>query len=85
MGVGAAALLFAWGFAEATVFFIVADVAVSWTAIFRGAKAGLFAALAAALGAIPGLALLYGWAAKNGARVFMPHSVQVVGGERLGG
>jgi membrane protein YqaA with SNARE-associated domain len=38
MGLGALALLFAWGFAEATVFFIVADVAVSWIALGRGLK-----------------------------------------------
>jgi hypothetical protein len=62
-----AALLFAWGFAEATVFFIVADVAISWIALQRGAKAGLLAALLAACGAMPGIALLYGWAARDGA------------------
>ena len=67
MGLGMAALLFAWGFAEATVFFIVADVAISWIALQRGAQAGLLAALLAALGAMPGVALLYGWAARDGA------------------
>ena len=65
MGLGAAALLFAWGFAEATVFFIVADAAVGWIALRRGAKAGLRAAFVAAAGAVLGIALLYGWAAHD--------------------
>ncbi len=65
MGVAAAAFLFGWGVAEATVFFIVADVAVSWIALKRGWASGLAAALAAALGALLGIARLYGWAARE--------------------
>jgi membrane protein YqaA with SNARE-associated domain len=65
MGVAALALLFAWGFAEATVFFVVADVAVSWIALRRGVKPGLGAAVTAAAGAVLGIALLYAWAARE--------------------
>ena len=65
MGVAALALLFAWGFAEATIFFIVADVAVSWIAVRRGLKPALLAALAGAAGAVLGIALLYFWAARE--------------------
>jgi hypothetical protein len=59
------ALLFAWGFAEATVFFVVADLAVSWIAMRRGLKPGLAAALAASVGAVLGIALVYFWAARE--------------------
>jgi membrane protein YqaA with SNARE-associated domain len=59
------ALLFAWGFAEATVFSIVADVALSWIAMRRGLKPALAAALAAAAGAVLGIALLYFWAVRE--------------------
>jgi membrane protein YqaA with SNARE-associated domain len=59
------ALLFAWGFAEATVFFVVADVGVSWIAVRHGLKAALGAALAAAAGAVLGIALLYIWSARE--------------------
>ena len=59
------ALLFAWGFAEATVFFVVADVAVSWIALRRGLKPALAAALAAAAGAVLGIALIYFWAVRE--------------------
>lgn len=65
MGVAALALLFGWGFAEATVFFIVCDVAVSWMALRRGLKPALIAALAAATGAVLGVGLMYGWAARD--------------------
>jgi membrane protein YqaA with SNARE-associated domain len=59
------ALLFAWGLAEATVFFIVADVAVSWIALRRGLKPALAASLAAAAGAVLGIALIYVWAVRD--------------------
>jgi membrane protein YqaA with SNARE-associated domain len=61
------ALLFAWGFAEATVFFVVADVAISWIAVRRGVKVALGAAVTAAAGAVLGIALIYFWAARDAA------------------
>ena len=42
-----------WGFAEATVFFIVPDVLLSWLAL-RSPKSGLIACLFALLGALIG-------------------------------
>ncbi len=65
MGLGTLALVAAQGFAEATVFFVVADVAVSWIALHQGIHAGLCAALAAAVGSLVGIALLYGWAEQD--------------------
>jgi hypothetical protein len=80
------ALLFAWGFAEATVFFIVADVAVSWVALRRGLKPALLAALAAAAGAVLGIALLYFWAARDaGAALALVDAVPFVTPELIEG
>ena len=49
-----------WGFAEATLFFLVPDVLLSAIALRRGRLAGV-ACLVALLGALPGGALLYRW------------------------
>src|SRR5262245_51659145 len=54
-----------WGFAEATLFFIVPDVAISIVAVLHGRRPALRAAIAAAVGALAGVALLYGWGAKD--------------------
>lgn len=55
-------LAFGWGFAEATLFFIVADVVISVAAARHGWRVGLYAALAAAAGATLGGVCLAGWA-----------------------
>jgi membrane protein YqaA with SNARE-associated domain len=62
-------LAFAWGFAEATVFFIIPDVLLSWAAL-AGARDGLRALLAIVAGGIIGGLLMFGWAsqAPDGAR-----------------
>ncbi|MFT3728181.1 MAG: hypothetical protein QM759_10190 [Terricaulis sp.] len=52
---------FAWGVAEATLFFIVPDVILSFIALRRGPRDGLRAALAAALGASAGGIVMYLW------------------------
>lgn len=57
MGLLAAAL---WGFAEATLFFIVPDVLISAVAI-RGTRAAYAASLFAAAGAVVGGSLMYFW------------------------
>jgi membrane protein YqaA with SNARE-associated domain len=49
---------FLWGLAEATFFFIVPDVWITFRAL-HGIKRGLNAALFAAAGALPGGALMY--------------------------
>ena len=58
-------LAIAWAFAEAILFFIVADVPISWIAVRHGWRAGLAAALVASVAAAAGGALLYGWAAAD--------------------
>lgn len=51
-----------WGFAEASLFFIVADVPISFIAVRWGWHRAVLAAIAAALAAVPGGALVYVWA-----------------------
>lgn len=67
----AAALLITglWSFSEAMLWFIVADVPVSWIAVRRGWRAGAIAAIVAALCAVPGGAILYLWTANDPQRV----------------
>ncbi|MDO1559346.1 hypothetical protein Q0812_07885 [Brevundimonas sp. 2R-24] len=64
-----AALPVIWAAAEASLFFIVADVAIGWIALRRGWRAGVLAGLAAALAAGLGGAGLYAWSAREPARV----------------
>lgn len=55
---------FLWAFAEATLFFIVADVLVGWIALHSGARRATKAVLAALAGATLGGLVLYaapGW------------------------
>ncbi|HEX6143997.1 MAG TPA: hypothetical protein VFZ01_14860 [Geminicoccaceae bacterium] len=54
-----------WGFAEATLFFIVPDVWLSVVAVMRGAREALVAALWAVAGATAGGALMYLWGATD--------------------
>lgn len=51
-----------WGFAEATLFFIVPDVLLSALAL-RNLRAALIASLLAVAGAVAGGAVMYGWGA----------------------
>lgn len=52
-----------WGFAEATVFFIVPDVWLSVVAITRGTRAALIACFWAVAGALAGGTVMYFWSA----------------------
>lgn len=52
----------AWGFAEATLFFIVPDVLLTWIAL-RGVRPGLIACAWALAGALAGGALMWLWGA----------------------
>lgn len=54
------ALAFLWGFAEATVFFIVPDVLLTFLAL-RGMRRALVASLVALAGALLGGAAMYFW------------------------
>jgi membrane protein YqaA with SNARE-associated domain len=62
-----------WGLAEATVFFIVPDVLLSWIALRYGARKAVGAAIVACGGALAGGALMYVWGAEDGegARSFL--------------
>lgn len=50
-----------WGFAEATVFFIVPDVWISFIAVRHGWRAGVLAACLACVGALIGGGVMYYW------------------------
>jgi len=66
---GGTVLAALWGLAEATLFFIVPDVIVTFIAVRRGFRAGWIAAAAAALGAVVGGILIYAWAGRDPAGV----------------
>jgi membrane protein YqaA with SNARE-associated domain len=63
MGLMATAAL--WGFAEATLFFIVPDVLLSFIAVRRRRRAAWIATTWTIAGAIAGGALMYCWSAQN--------------------
>ena len=69
--IGAAGLAFplwivaGWSISEAILWFIVADVPISWIAVRSGLRAGLLAAFVAATGAMLGGAITYVWAADD--------------------
>lgn len=52
---------FVWGVAEATLFFFVPDVILSYIGLKCGAKAGAIASVLAAIGAALGGAIMYAW------------------------
>ena len=54
-------IAFLWGFAEATLFFFVPDVWLTYVAIRRGLKPALLASLAAMAGALVGGTAMYLW------------------------
>jgi membrane protein YqaA with SNARE-associated domain len=54
-----------WGFAEATLFFLVPDIWLTALAVRRGLKPALMACLAALGGALLGGLAMYGWAASD--------------------
>ncbi len=58
------ALASLWGFAEATLFFVVPDVYLSWLAL-RSTKSGLIACLFALMGALIGGTAMWMWGQFN--------------------
>jgi hypothetical protein len=54
-----------WGFAEATLFFLVPDIWLTALAVRRGLKPALLACLAALAGALLGGLAMYGWGAAD--------------------
>lgn len=51
-----------WSAAEAAIFFIVADVPISWIAVRSGTKAAMLAAVVAAVASVVGAAIVLSWA-----------------------
>ncbi len=51
-----------WSAAEAAIFFLVADIPISWIAVKSGTRAGLLAAIVAALASIVGILIVLAWA-----------------------
>jgi membrane protein YqaA with SNARE-associated domain len=64
-----AGIAVAWGFAEATLFFIVADMLISYVTVYFGLRRGLEAAFFATIGAIAGGAAMYRWGVNDAAGV----------------
>ena len=56
---------FIWGVAEATLFFFVPDVLLSYIGLKRGAKSAARASVIAALGASVGGVIMYVWSAND--------------------
>ena len=54
-----------WSAAEAAIFFIVADVPISWIAVRSGTRAALLAALVAALASVAGTLAVLFWASRD--------------------
>ena len=78
----------AWGIAEATFFFIVPDVLLSWYAI-QSYKKGIFGCVFAMLGALLGGALVWWWRnarpfgyPRNGDRFLLTGTAWVVAEDR---
>ena len=56
-----------WSAAEAAIFFIVADVPISWIAVRSGTRAAMLAAVVAALASVVGAAAVLFWAGNDAA------------------
>ncbi|MBV8568169.1 MAG: hypothetical protein JO273_22215 [Methylobacteriaceae bacterium] len=63
------AIAFAWGLAEATLFFIVPDVFLTFVAVRNGWRRALVLAPASAIGAVCGGAIMVAWSAQDPAAV----------------
>ncbi len=67
--IGALALVALWALAEAILFFIVADVPISYVALRYGWRKGVVASVIAAVAAAAGGMMLLSWAKANSAGV----------------
>ena len=66
LGLGAPLSIVAgWSAAEAALFFLVADVPISWIAVRSGARAAILAAFVAALASMVGTAAILLWAGND--------------------
>ena len=54
-----------WSAAEAALFFLVADIPISWITVRSGIKAGLLAAVVAAIASVVGALAVLVWAGRD--------------------
>lgn len=54
-----------WSAAEAAIFFLVADIPISWIAVRSGARAGMLAAVVAAIASVLGTLAVLVWAGQD--------------------
>jgi hypothetical protein len=54
-----------WSAAEAAIFFLVADIPISWIAVRSGTKAAILAAIVAALASVVGAIAVFLWASRD--------------------
>jgi len=54
-----------WSAAEAAIFFLVADVPISWIAVRSGTRAAVLAAIVAAIASVAGAAAVFFWAGRD--------------------
>ena len=63
--IAALALVAGWSAAEAAIFFLVADIPISWIAVTKGTRAAVVAAIVAALASVIGGLMLWWWASSD--------------------
>ena len=54
-----------WSAAEAAIFFLVADIPISWIAVRTGTKAAMLAAVVAAIASVVGTLVVLAWAGRD--------------------
>jgi hypothetical protein len=54
-----------WSAAEAAIFFLVADVPISWIAVRSGTRAAILASIVAAVASVAGALAVYIWAGRD--------------------
>lgn len=54
-----------WSAAESALFFIVADVPISWIAVRSGTKAAMLSAVVAAFASVGGAVIVFAWTARD--------------------
>ena len=71
--IAALVLVATWSAAEAAIFFLVADIPISWIAVTRGTKAAVIAAAVGAIASVAGTIAVLLWAGSdpNGATSVM--------------
>lgn len=65
MSLAVLGLVAGWSAAEAAIFFLVADIPISWIAVRSGTRAALLAAAVAALASVAGTLALWAWVAHD--------------------